>query len=86
VLPAISMEVADMASTQVSRSDTSPSLCSQTISLAELADALGIGMTAAYDAAQRNDLPVPVIRVGRQYRFSKQALERILTAQHEPAR
>lgn len=73
-----------MVTTRVSQSDTVPSTRSQTISLAELAGVLGIGKTACYELAQRDELPVPVLRIGRQYRFSKQALDQLLAAQHVP--
>jgi len=49
-----------------------------TLTLAELATRLDIGMTKAYDLARRNELPVPALKVGREFRFSRLALERWL--------
>ena len=49
-----------------------------TLTLAELADRMGIGMTRAYELAQKNTLPIPALRIGREYRFSRRALERWL--------
>lgn len=53
------------------------------LSLVEFAHLLGIGTTTAYELAQRNALPVPVLRVGRQYRVSRKAYDAILDAQHD---
>jgi len=44
-----------------------------TLTLAELAARLDIGMTKAYDLARRNELPVPALKVGREFRFSRLA-------------
>jgi excisionase family DNA binding protein len=52
------------------------------LSLVEFAHLLGIGKTTAYELAQRNELPVPVLRVGRQYRVSRKAYDALLSAQH----
>lgn len=52
------------------------------LSLVELADLLGIGKTTAYELAQRNALPIPVLRIGRQYRASRKAYEALKDAQH----
>lgn len=54
------------------------------MTLEEIAKRLRIGMTAAYELANRDALPVPVIRVGRRFLFSRPAYERLLAAQHEP--
>ncbi len=56
------------------------------MTLAELAKRLGISMTAAYDLANQNALPVPVVRVGRRFLFSRTAYERLLAAQHDAKR
>lgn len=50
----------------------------------EFANRLGIGMTAAYELANQDALPIPVIRVGRRFLFSRIAYERRLAVQHEP--
>lgn len=52
------------------------------LSLVEFAHLLGIGKTTAYELAQRNELPVPVLRVGRQYRVSRKAYDALRDAQH----
>lgn len=52
------------------------------LSLAEFAELLGIGRTTAYELAQRNALPVPVLRIGRQYRVSRKAYDALREAQH----
>jgi excisionase family DNA binding protein len=59
-------------------------LSSDTLTLGELARRMGISITVAYELARRDDLPVPVIRVGRRYLFSRHAYEALLSAQHEP--
>lgn len=42
------------------------------------ADVLGIGRTAAYEAARRGDFPVPVLRVGNRYRVATAHLRDLL--------
>ncbi len=49
-----------------------------TLTLAELAAYLKIGKTKAYDLARRNELPVPALKVGSEFRFSRLALNRWL--------
>lgn len=39
---------------------------------------LGIGRTNAYALVQRGEFPVPVLRIGRRYRVSTQAVLRLL--------
>lgn len=51
---------------------------SVTMTLAELATCLHIGKTKAYDLARHNQLPVPTLKVGREFRFSRPALQRWL--------
>lgn len=53
-----------------------------TLNLEELAVRMGISLTVAYELARRDELPVPVIRVGRQYRFSRRAYDALMTGQH----
>lgn len=55
----------------------------ETMSLEELLSAFGIGTTAGYQLARENRLPIPAIRVGRQFRFSRRAFERLMDATHE---
>lgn len=53
------------------------------LTLAEFASMIGIGSTVAYELAQQNKLPIPVFRIGRQYRVSRIAYEAMLTAKHQ---
>lgn len=47
--------------------------------ISELARHLGIGARQAYEAARRDELPVPVIRIGKRMVVSKAAVERLLS-------
>jgi excisionase family DNA binding protein len=47
----------------------------RTYTIEEAARLLGVGRGTCYDAARRNALPVPVIRVGRRMLVSKAALD-----------
>jgi excisionase family DNA binding protein len=49
-----------------------------TISLADFAGLLGISYTTAHEMAQRGELPVTPIRVGRKYRFTIAAVNALL--------
>ncbi len=57
-----------------------PSLPSprETLTLVELATALDISLTTAYQLARANALPIPALKLGRQWRFSRRALYRYL--------
>lgn len=61
----------------------SPVIGDDTLTLEELSRRMGISRTTAYELARRNDLPVPVIRVGRRFLFSKRAYEVLLNEQHD---
>ncbi len=50
----------------------------QTLTIAEVGQALGINRATAYQLAQRDQLPVPVIRLGRRLVVGRAALERVL--------
>lgn len=52
-----------------------------TLNLEELAQRMGISLTVAYELAKADRLPVPVIRVGRQYRFSRRAYDALMSGQ-----
>lgn len=54
-----------------------------TLTIEEVAFRLGINRSTAYERARRNELPVPVIRVGRRYLVSRKAYEAMMSAQHE---
>ena len=45
------------------------------LTLAELAALLNVGRTTIYELAHQNALPIPVLRVGRQYRVSRRAYD-----------
>jgi excisionase family DNA binding protein len=52
------------------------------MTLEELAEELGIGMTKAYAMARANTLPIPTLKVGREFRFSRVAYDRLVNAGH----
>lgn len=54
--------------------------CFLSVDIPELARVLGIGTRQAYEAARRDDLPVPTIRLGKRMVVSKDAVERLLGA------
>ena len=64
----------------IDQADRRP-LARDTMTLEELAGRLGISMTVAYERAHADDLPVPVIRVGRRFLFSRIAYARVMAAQ-----
>ena len=61
-------------------------VASETINLPTLAGIFGINIKHAYELAQADELPVPVIRVGRQLRFSRRVVEALLDKTHPPDR
>lgn len=70
--------------------DTVASIQPGWTTLEELAHRMGIGLTAAYELANQDRLPVPTHWVGRQFRFSRPANKVLLhrqhgTGDHEPA-
>ena len=54
-----------------------------TYTLAEFAGLLGRSYTATHEAAQRGDLPVKPLRVGRMYLFPKAIVDRMLGLDQE---
>ena len=57
-----------------------------TISIPEVATALGISRGLAYDLARRDALPVPVIKLGKRMVLSRKAVEELLSGkQNEKA-
>jgi excisionase family DNA binding protein len=54
-----------------------------TATLGEVASLLGIGRSTAYELAQRDALPVPVIRLGRRLVVPRAALDRLLAGKAE---
>jgi excisionase family DNA binding protein len=66
---------------------TNPPLAGEreTLTIAEMAELLGISRTVCYELAARDELPVPTLRVGRQYRFSRRAFDELMQSQHTPS-
>ena len=56
----------------------SPASDRLTLTIEEVAAALGIDRSTAYDLAKRDALPAPVIRLGRRLVVGRAALERVL--------
>lgn len=56
----------------------------QTLNIEAVAKRLGINRSTAYELARCDQLPVPVIRLGRRLVVSRPALDALLGAQHEP--
>jgi predicted DNA-binding transcriptional regulator AlpA len=53
-----------------------------TLNIDTVATVLGINRSTAFELARRDQLPVPVIRLGRRLVVSRRALEAVLDAQH----
>lgn len=49
-----------------------------TVPLVVAASAIGMGRTAAYEAARRGDLPFPVLRLGSRYRVASAHIRALL--------
>lgn len=50
----------------------------RTLTIPEVAEALGLARSTAYELAATNRLPVPIIRIGRRVVVSRERLERLL--------
>ena len=55
-----------------------------TATIGEVAAAFGIARSTAYELAQRDALPVPVIRLGRRVVVPRAALDRLLAGDGPP--
>jgi predicted DNA-binding transcriptional regulator AlpA len=55
----------------------------ETLNIETAGKMLGISRPVAYELARRNQLPVPVIRLGRRMVVSKRALEEVLSARKD---
>ncbi len=53
----------------------------RTLTIPEVAAALGVARSTAYELATANRLPVPTIRAGRRLLVSRDALERVLAGE-----
>ncbi len=60
-----------------------PPIERDTLTLMEFAELLGMSYTTVHLLAQQNRLPVPVSKIGRQYRISRVAYRRWLERQHD---
>ena len=57
----------------------------QTINIGPCAQLLGINRSTAYDLARRDQLPIPVIRLGRRMVVSRRVLDQLLDGHdHSP--
>jgi predicted DNA-binding transcriptional regulator AlpA len=63
--------------------DAQFSSTSEFMTLMELRSKLGISRSLAYELARQDQLPIPTIRVGRQFRFSRIAFDSLLHLRHE---
>ena len=58
----------------------------ETLNIEAVGKILGISRAVAYDLARKDQLPVPVIRLGRRMVVSRRALEKVLAAlKHDEA-
>ncbi len=57
-----------------------------TMTIPEVARALGISRNLAYELAKRDELPVPVIKLGRRMVLSRRAVELLLSGSAEVRR
>lgn len=55
----------------------------QTVNIETVGKMLGVSRPVAYELARRDQLPVPVIRLGRRMVVSKRALEEVLSARKD---
>lgn len=55
----------------------------ETLNIEAVGKMLGISRPVAYELARRDQLPVPVIRLGRRMVVSKRALEEVLSARKD---
>jgi predicted DNA-binding transcriptional regulator AlpA len=52
----------------------------ETLNIEAVGRVLGVSRAVAYELARRDELPVPVIRLGRRMVVSKRALEEVLSS------
>lgn len=55
----------------------------ETLNIEAVGKVLGISRAVAYELARKDQLPVPIIRLGRRIVVSKRALEEVLSARKE---
>lgn len=56
----------------------------QTLSVPEAGDVLGLGRNKAYELARQGEFPVRVLKIGSRYRVSRADLERYLGITDDP--
>jgi len=64
------------------RITTSQPIEADTGPLDELCRRADVSLTVGYELANRNGFPIPVFRVGRQFRYSRRAWDELMRAQH----
>jgi excisionase family DNA binding protein len=57
-----------------------------TLTLPEVAEALGLGRNTVYTAAKRGDLPLPIVKIGKRLVVPRQAVDELLASQPAGAR
>ena len=65
--------------------DVKNSVPRETVNIETVGKVLGISRAVAYDLARRDQLPVPVMRLGHRMVVSKRAIEEVLDARKENA-
>ncbi len=64
------------------KNSTSQPIEADTGPLDELCRRADVSLTVGYELANRNGFPIPVFRVGRQFRYSRRAWDELMRAQH----
>jgi excisionase family DNA binding protein len=62
-----------------------PPEAGETLSVEEAARRLGIGRSLAYELARRDELGVPVVRLGRRFIVPRRPLDRLLGVEERAA-
>jgi excisionase family DNA binding protein len=62
-----------------------PAAESALLTLPDAARRMGIGVATIYDLNRRGEVPVPVLKIGKQYRIRKVDLEAYLAQQYGTA-
>lgn len=54
----------------------------EALTLYEIGDLFGLKRTRLYELARKNELPIPVFKVGRTYRASRRVYDELMSATH----